>query len=225
MKKIGGITKRWLKDIFSVILVLVLSVSVAACLFIRTYYYTSIKNVLETNSGELITTFFNIYGANSEDGFAIAGREFIENCGMLDLMEIWIIDNSGNVLLSSSGFEVSPQQNMPDFIEAMNSASGKATWVGKLSTGEKIMAMTESESRRHGCGRYKIYCLTRRCRFADRLLVPYNRTDSRGYHCRINDTRTCIYSVYSKTAEKYRQRCGQGRGRRPQRPNRKLQIR
>ena len=100
MKKIGGITKRWLKDIFSVILVLVLSVSVAACLFIRTYYYTSIKNVLETNSGELITTFFNIYGANSEDGFAIAGREFIENCGMLDLMEIWIIDNSGNVLLS-----------------------------------------------------------------------------------------------------------------------------
>ena len=123
---------------------LVLSVSVAACLFIRTYYYTSIKNVLETNSGELITTFFNIYGANSEDGFAIAGREFIENCGMLDLMEIWIIDNSGNVLLSSSGFEVSPQQNMPDFIEAMNSASGKATWVGKLSTGEKIMAMTES---------------------------------------------------------------------------------
>ena len=144
MKKIGGITKRWLKDIFSVILVLVLSVSVAACLFIRTYYYTSIKNVLETNSGELITTFFNIYGANSEDGFAIAGREFIENCGMLDLMEIWIIDNSGNVLLSSSGFEVSPQQNMPDFIEAMNSASGKATWVGKLSTGEKIMAMTES---------------------------------------------------------------------------------
>ena len=90
MKKIGGITKRWLKDIFSVILVLVLSVSVAACLFIRTYYYTSIKNVLETNSGELITTFFNIYGANSEDGFAIAGREFIENCGMLDLMEISI---------------------------------------------------------------------------------------------------------------------------------------
>ena len=216
MKKIGGITKRWLKDIFSVILVLVLSVSVAACLFIRTYYYTSIKNVLETNSGELITTFFNIYGANSEDGFAIAGREFIENCGMLDLMEIWIIDNSGNVLLSSSGFEVSPQQNMPDFIEAMNSASGKATWVGKLSTGE---------NRRHGCGRYKIYCLTRRCRFANRLLVPYNRTDSRGYHCRINDTRTCIYSVYSKTSEKYRQRCGQGRGRRPQRPNRKLQIR
>ena len=63
MKKIGGITKRWLKDIFSVILVLVLSVSVAACLFIRTYYYTSIKNVLETNSGELITTFFNIYGS------------------------------------------------------------------------------------------------------------------------------------------------------------------
>ena len=159
MKKIGGITKRWLKDIFSVILVLVLSVSVAACLFIRTYYYTSIKNVLETNSGELITTFFNIYGANSEDGFAIAGREFIENCGMLDLMEIWI------------------------------------------------------------------YCLTRRCRFANRLLVPYNRTDSRGYHCRINDTRTCIYSVYSKTSEKYRQCRGQGRGRRPQRPNRKLQIR
>ena len=106
MKKIGGITKRWLKDIFSVILVLVLSVSVAACLFIKAYYYTSIKNVLETNSGELITTFFNIYGANSEDGFAVAGREFIENCGMLDLMEIWIVDNSGNVLVSSSGFEV-----------------------------------------------------------------------------------------------------------------------
>lgn len=144
MKKIGGITKRWLKDIFSVILVLVLSVSVAACLFIKAYYYTSIKNVLETNSGELITTFFNIYGANSEDGFAVAGREFIENCGMLDLMEIWIVDNSGNVLVSSSGFEVSAQPNMPDFIEAMNSPSGKATWIGKFGSDEKVMAMTES---------------------------------------------------------------------------------
>lgn len=144
MKKIGGITKRWLKDIFSVIIVLVLSVSVAACLFIKAYYYTSIKNVLETNSGELITTFFNIYGANSEDGFAVAGREFIENCGMLDLMEIWIVDNSGNVIVSSSGFEVSAQPNMPDFIEAMNSPSGKATWIGTFGSGEKVMAMTES---------------------------------------------------------------------------------
>ena len=222
MKKIGGITKRWLKDIFSVILVLVLSVSVAACLFIRTYYYTSIKNVLETNSGELITTFFNIYGANSEDGFAIAGREFIENCGMLDLMEIWIIDNSGNVLLSSSGFEVSPQQNMPDFIEAMNSASGKATWVGKLSTGEKIMAMTESVMNTDGTAAGAIRYIVSLEDVDSQIGFS---TDSRGYHCRINDTRTCIYSVYSKTSEKYRQRCGQGRGRRPQRPNRKLQIR
>lgn len=150
MKRVGGITRRWMKDILSVVIVLVLSVSVAACVFVKSYYYSSIKNVLDTNSGELITTFFNIYGSNTEDGFAVAGREFIENCGMLGQMEIWIIDSTGTVLVSSSGFEVEPQQNMPDFIEAMSSASGKADWVGKLPSGERVMTMTESVTNTDG---------------------------------------------------------------------------
>lgn len=150
MKKVGGITRRWMKDILSVIVVIVLSVSIAACVFVKTYYYSSIKNVLDTNSGELITTFFNIYGSNTEDGFAVAGREFIENCGLLGQMEIWIIDSTGNILVSSSGFEVEPERNMPDFVEAMSSTSGKANWVGKLSSGEKVMAMTESVTNTDG---------------------------------------------------------------------------
>ncbi len=150
MKRVGGITRRWMKDILSVIVVIVLSVSIAACVFIKSYYYSSIKNVLDTNSGELITTFFNIYGSNTEDGFAVAGREFIENCGLLGQMEIWIIDSTGNILVSSSGFEVEPERNMPDFVEAMSSTSGKANWVGKLSSGEKVMAMTESVTNTDG---------------------------------------------------------------------------
>lgn len=150
MKRVGGITRRWMKDILSVIVVIVLSVSIAACVFIKSYYYSSIKNVLDTNSGELITTFFNIYGSNTEDGFAVAGREFIENCGLLGQMEIWIIDSTGNILVSSSGFEIEPERNMPDFVEAMSSAAGKASWVGKLSSGEKVMAMTESVTNTDG---------------------------------------------------------------------------
>ena len=133
MKQVGGITRRGVKDIFSVILVLVLSIAISACLFVKNYYYTSIKSVLDSSSGDLITTFFNIYGSNTEEGFATARREFNENCGTLDLMEVWIIDGSGDVLVSSSGFEVAKDQNMPDFVEAMNSTTGKATWIGKMS--------------------------------------------------------------------------------------------
>ena len=151
MKKVGGITRRWVKDIFSVILVLVLSIAISACLFVKNYYYTSIKSVLDSSSGDLITTFFNIYGSNTEEGFATAGREFIENCGTLDLMEVWIIDGSGDVLVSSSGFEVAKDQNMPDFVEAMNSTTGKATWIGKMSdTGEKVMTLTETVTNTDG---------------------------------------------------------------------------
>lgn len=142
MKNAGGITRRWIRNIFSVILIILIAVSVSTCMLIKSYYYTSVKNSIESHTSDLTTTFFNIYGGSTEEGFAIAGRQFIESFKKKNLFEVWIVDSKGEVIVSSSGFEVAPEQNMPDFKQALNSGTGKAFWQGEFQpTGEKVMTM------------------------------------------------------------------------------------
>ncbi|MBQ7047029.1 MAG: HAMP domain-containing histidine kinase [Oscillospiraceae bacterium] len=151
MTKVGGITRRWIKNILSVIIALVIVVAASACFLIKNYYYSSVESTLESSSSDLTTTFFNIYGGSTDEGFAIAGREFIETFSRKDMFEVWIVDRLGNVILSSSGFEIADGQEMPDFAEAMASGTGKATWTGKLNyTGEKVMAMTATVTNTNG---------------------------------------------------------------------------
>lgn len=151
MKKVGGITKRWMKNSLSVIFVMIVFVACAACFFIRSHYYSAVKSALDSRSSDLTTTFFNIYGGSTDEGFAIAGREFIESFSKKNMFEVWIVNRTGDVILSSSGFEVEDGQNMPDFLEAMNSETGKAIWTGKLDdTGEKVMAMTATVTNTDG---------------------------------------------------------------------------
>ena len=116
MKKVGGITRRWIKNMLSVIIALVIIVATSACLLLKNYYYSSVESAIESNSSDLTTTFFNIYGGTTDEGFALAGREFVETFSRKNMFEVWIVDRLGNVILSSSGFEVSKGQDMPDFI-------------------------------------------------------------------------------------------------------------
>ncbi len=136
-----GITKRWFLNIASVVVLILVIVSFALLLSLRSYYYSVANMALDSYSSEELSASFTLYGDAATDGFRTAGRNFVESFRDKDRMAVWIIDNSGNVVLSSSGFEIKGKVTMPDYEEAMT-GTNNAKWTGRLPSGEKIIAKT-----------------------------------------------------------------------------------
>ena len=139
--KFVGITKRWYLSVASVILLILISVSVVLLLSMRNYYYSVADMALDSYSSEEISSNFRLYGDAATDGFKTAGRNFVESFPDKDVMAVWIIDSSGNIILSSSGFEIKGKVTMPDYETAM-SGENNAKWTGELPSGERIIAKT-----------------------------------------------------------------------------------
>ncbi len=139
--KFVGITKRWFLSVASVVVLILVSVSIALLLSFRSYYYSVADMALDAYSAEVISSNFRHYGDAATDGFKTASRNFVENFTDKDIMAVWIIDSSGEVILSSSGFEIKGKVEMPDYEAAMN-GENNAKWQGELPSGESIAAKT-----------------------------------------------------------------------------------
>lgn len=140
--KFVGITKRWFLNVASIVILILITVSLLLLFSMRSYYYGVASMALDSYSADEIASTFNRYGDSSSGSFEAAGREFIENFPDKETMAVWLIDGAGNVLLSSSGFEIKGEVEMPDYLDAVNSSHGVAKWTGRLPSGEKIMAST-----------------------------------------------------------------------------------
>ncbi len=68
-------------------------------------------------------------------------RSMVENFSDRDLMELSAIDASGQAVFTSSGFTPETAAEMPDYLAAMSSETGKGEFVGTIG-GEKIMAIS-----------------------------------------------------------------------------------
>lgn len=136
-----SITKRWFINVASIVIVILLTVSVLLLLSMRNYYYGVASMALDSYSSDKIASTFSLYDASSS-GFESAGRAFVENFPDKETMAVWIIDRNGNIILSSSGFQIKENVEMPDYLDALESEHGVARWTGKLPSGEKIMAST-----------------------------------------------------------------------------------
>ncbi|MBQ7120987.1 MAG: HAMP domain-containing histidine kinase [Clostridia bacterium] len=139
--KFLGITKRWFINVASIIVVILIAVSAVLFISFRNYYYSVADMALDAHSPREITSSFNLSMESSSGGFEAAGRSYIESFPDKDIMAVWIIDSGGNVILSSSGFEINEKVEMPDFVAAVSGES-VSKWTGRLPSGEKIMAST-----------------------------------------------------------------------------------
>lgn len=140
--KFVGIGKRWFLNVASIVILILVAVSFALLFSLYSYYYSAAAITLDTYSSEEIASTLNLYGDTSEKGFETAGRKFVETFPDKDTMAVWLIDSNGNIILSSSGFEIKGEVEMPDYSLAMTNGEGTAKWTGKLPSGEKIMAST-----------------------------------------------------------------------------------
>ncbi len=139
----GGITKRWIKNTLSVIILILVIVNVCASVFLKSYYYEMAESTIDAKvQHSAVQTFFNNYTNSGNEMFAEGAREFAESFSHSYLMDLWVIDKEGNVLVSSAGFYVTDSADMVDFEMAKGSSNGTGLWTGRNSNGEKIMAKT-----------------------------------------------------------------------------------
>ena len=137
----GGITRRWIMNTLSVILIILVVVNVSASVFIKSYYYEMAESTIDSKVQKTaVQTFFNNYVNSDSNLFAEGAREFAESFGYSYLMDVWVVDKGGNVLVSSAGFSVDDSTVMPDFDSAKVAETGTGTWTGRNSRGEKILA-------------------------------------------------------------------------------------
>lgn len=136
-----GITKRWILNTLSVILTIIILI-VVALIFIVTYLFQSSVEQSLNAAGNELSLVFSGYKSNSSTDFSSTVREYVENFDKKEQMGVMVLNQSGAVKLTSTGFLNYENEKMTDFEEAAKSESGYAFWRGKLSSGEKAMSET-----------------------------------------------------------------------------------
>ncbi len=136
-----GISRRWLRNSLSVILIIVVTLILTLSFVVRGYVYNGIQQAINGRSGEL-TNVFADYGRKSAREFSTAARNYVENFPNKESMELMVFNSNGKIIITSVGFAPDQTQPMPDYKLALNDAGGYGTWTGKLTSGEKVMAVT-----------------------------------------------------------------------------------
>ncbi len=141
--KINGIRAKWLKNFVLVTVIIVSIISLIACGVARWSYYNSASVSLKSLDTNLVQMYFSSYLNTTEDQFKNGAIKFIDEFSEKDKFEVWIIDENGEPIISSSGFEISENPVMPDYdavFVSMKSEIGE--WTGKNEYGEKVKALT-----------------------------------------------------------------------------------
>ncbi len=136
----NGLTRRWLRNAFFLIVVFLVALQLLFTVMLRFYYYQGAENALESRAQLHQRTMEVYWGADTLLSEEVS-REIIANFNDKDKMELQVLDTSGRVLLSSSGF-VPSVTRAPDFNRALSSAEGQGVWRGRSDSREPVMALT-----------------------------------------------------------------------------------
>lgn len=134
-----SITKRWILNNLGMVFLALLVIEMAFIYAIQNYYYSSVRQYMSSRINA-VTSVLSIHSQDSAANFSSEMRNMLETFDEKDKLELMAINSKGRVVLTSSGF--SPDENiaMPDYSDVMNGGDGY--WVGKLPSGEKIMAIS-----------------------------------------------------------------------------------
>ncbi len=155
----NSIVKRWSVTVLTGIIVIIMIIGIAIGYIFKTQYYNSVRMTLNSRATAMVVSNFNTANAVTDENFIKVSKNFVDNFSDKNIMEVWVIDKNGKVVVSSTGFSVKGE-SYPDYNYAKADESGKAEWIGKMQNGEKVMAMTyilpENENGVTGAVRYII---------------------------------------------------------------------
>ena len=138
---VKGITKRWMINTLSVILSIIILIVVILIFSVSYLFQSRVEQDLHSASNELSMVFSGFQADNPTD-FTSLSRDYIENFDKKEQMGVMVLNTSGRVVLTSTGFIPSEKEAMTDFDEAKENTSGYAFWNGKLLSGERAMSET-----------------------------------------------------------------------------------
>lgn len=135
------ISRRWLLNSLGMIIGILVVLIVILSLTVHSYTYNGIQTAIDSRSEELTNVFAN-YGRRSPREFSQVARQYVENFPNKESMELMIFNDNGKIISTSLGFAPDEKEPMPDYNSSLQNKSGYGTWTGKLSSGEKVMAVT-----------------------------------------------------------------------------------
>ena len=137
----SSIKRRWILNSISVILVVLVFIAFLVGVFIRTYYYDSVRAELEGRAGPTAQSLWR-YSASAAD-FTNNGRQTVGSFAEGVKMDLQILNTTGRVTAAASGLIAGSFIETEDVQVALFGAKVMHTYVGiDPLTGEKVMATT-----------------------------------------------------------------------------------
>lgn len=137
----NSIVKRWAFSVLSIIVVVIIAIGVVIGIVLQKQYYDAVRLALNSRSSVMVLSSFSTASAVTDEGFNRTARRFVNNFSDKNIMEVWVIDKEGSVVVSSTGFSVEGEK-FPDYDYAKTDPQGKGEWIGKMQSGEKVMTLT-----------------------------------------------------------------------------------
>ena len=137
----NSIVKRWAFSVVSIIVVVIIAIGIVIGIILKKQYYDAVSLALNSRASVMVLSSFNTSSAVTDEGFNRSARRFVNNFSDKNIMEVWVIDKEGGVVVSSTGFSVEGEK-FPDYDYAKTDSQGKGEWIGKMQSGEKVMALT-----------------------------------------------------------------------------------
>ena len=142
-----SITRYWLRNTLGIIAALLILIEIMLIAVIRDYYYSSVRQFVTSKMNVVVSQITRL-SDDSGTNYNSEIRSLVENYDEKDKIEIMAIRNDGTVEITSSGFSPDDNSNLTDYELAKASKNGTASQIFKLSTGERVIAVTSIISSR-----------------------------------------------------------------------------
>ena len=137
--------RRWIRNAFGMIVLGLLLLWILFAVMLRFYYLQGVRTALE-NRAELYQRTLELSAGSDTVSWSTRSRELITYFTDKDKMELQVLDASGRVLLSSTGFVPLSEPELKDYKKALSATGGQGVWSGRNSAGESVMALTVLEN-------------------------------------------------------------------------------
>lgn len=137
----NSIVKRWSLTILASTIVIILTIGILMGVVFKNQYYNSVRMTLNSRATSMVISYFGSAANITDETFNKMAKNFVDSFADKNVMEVWVIDKNGNVVVSSTGFSVKGE-SYPDYNYARAADDGKGEWIGKMQSGEKVMALT-----------------------------------------------------------------------------------
>ncbi len=137
---LNSITKRWVRGSLLITILVLLMAQVIFIWSIINNYYSSAQFLLE-NRAQTVLTQLDLSDTDSDAAKALVLRRLVEQFTDKDKFELMLLNNDGNIVLSSSGYVSSSTDIPPDFINAQQDG-GIGDTVYSNDSGERVMAVS-----------------------------------------------------------------------------------